>query len=65
METNKRTDNNSERSNQRNNSGRRNPSSQTGFEGMNFEQQRGSYKNSDGAGVAGKDEEGRKAPKKD
>ena len=25
------------------------------FEGMNFEQQRGSYKNSDGAGVAGKD----------
>ena len=23
----------------------------TGFEGMNFEEQRGSYKNSDGAGV--------------
>ncbi|TCZ74428.1 hypothetical protein [Flaviaesturariibacter aridisoli] len=24
----------------------------TGFEGMNFEEQRGSYKNSDGAGVS-------------
>jgi hypothetical protein len=30
------------------------------FEGMNFEQQRGSYKNSDGAGISGKDE-GRKS----
>jgi hypothetical protein len=33
-----------------------------GFEGMNFEQQRGSYKNSDGAGVNGKPRDGRTAP---
>jgi hypothetical protein len=43
----------------------RNPGSKQEFEGMNFEQQRASYKNSDGAGVAGKEEQKQNAPKKD
>jgi hypothetical protein len=33
-----------------------------GFEGMNFEQQRGSYKNSDGAGAGGRERNGQSAP---
>jgi hypothetical protein len=64
METNNRRDAD-ERSRKRvsSNPGR-GPASKEGFEGMNFEQQRNSYKNSDGAGISGKDPDGKKAPTK-
>jgi hypothetical protein len=62
MESKNRNQNSGDSSLQKVSDNRRDKKQREGFEGMNFEQQRGSYKNSDGAGVAGKPRDGRSSP---
>lgn len=45
------------------NHSRHNPASPNGFEGMNFEEQRANFKNSDGAGVRGPEKGNRNGSK--
>lgn len=51
MENTRRRDGSSERNASTRNDDRKNAASPHGFDGMNFEQQRGSYKNSDRGGT--------------
>jgi hypothetical protein len=62
MESKNRNQNRMDNSTQQVSDNRRAKKQREGFEGMNFEEQRGSYKNSDGAGVNGKPRDGQSAP---